>query len=97
MSPRSTNRPEYEQVVDTFRAALPDSLSHDVCEAIHPRRDQDAPLASSRSPQWASRRHYEDYLAWSTATGLTDEIGGLLTGPIPIEYFDDIVTVTWQI
>jgi quinol monooxygenase YgiN len=73
---------------------LPDRLNHDGCEAIHLRRDQDDPTRIVSFTQWASRRHYEDYLAWRTDAELTDEIGELLTEPISIAYFDDIVTVT---
>jgi hypothetical protein len=44
--------------------------------------------------QWATRQHYVDYLAWRTEMGMTDEIGGILTEPMSIEYFDDIVSLT---
>jgi quinol monooxygenase YgiN len=88
-------RPEHTgQVVDTLREALPDSLAHDGCEAIHLRRDQDNPTRIVSFTQWASRRHYQDYLAWRTDTGLKDEIGELLSEPISIAYFDDIVSLT---
>ena len=32
--------------------------------------------------QWATRRHYDEYLAWRTAAGLTGEIGQMLTEPM---------------
>ena len=44
--------------------------------------------------QWATRRHYEEYLAWRTEAGLTDEIGEMLTEPMSIRYFDEIITAT---
>ena len=88
-------RPEHtEQVLSTLRKVLPDSLVHDGCEAIHLRRDQDDRTRIVSFTQWASRRHYEHYLAWRTGTGMTSEIDELLTEPMSIEYFDDIVTVT---
>jgi quinol monooxygenase YgiN len=89
-------RPEHtEQVVSTLRKVLPDSLVHDGCVwAICLRRDQDDPTRIVSFTQWASRRDYEYYLAWRTGTGMTGEIGELLTEPMSIEYFDDIVTVT---
>jgi quinol monooxygenase YgiN len=87
-------RPEHtDQVVSALREALPHSLEHDGCEAIHLRRDQDDSTRIVSFTQWVSR-HYEDYLAWRTDTGLTDEIGELLTEPISIRYFDDIVSVS---
>jgi quinol monooxygenase YgiN len=86
--------PEHtERVVDTLCEALPASLEHDGCEAIHLRRAQDDPTRIVSFTQWASRRHYEEYLRWRTDTGLKDEIGDLLTKPISIEYFDDIVSL----
>jgi quinol monooxygenase YgiN len=64
------------------------------CEAIHLRRDQDDPTRIVSFTQWATRQHYVDYVAWRTETGLTDELGDMLTEPMSIEYFDDIVSVT---
>jgi quinol monooxygenase YgiN len=88
-------RPEStELLVNTLREVLPDSLSHDGCEAIFLRRDQDDPNHIVSFTQWASRHHYEEYLAWRTDSSLTDERGDLLTEPMSIEYFDEIITVT---
>ena len=39
-----------EQVVAALSEALPHSLQHEGCEAIHLRQDQDDPPTSSRSP-----------------------------------------------
>jgi quinol monooxygenase YgiN len=82
-----------EDVIAILSASMPDSLAHDGCEEIHLRRDQDDPARVVSFTQWASRRHYEDYLAWRTATGLTDEIRAMLTTPISVEYFDDLASV----
>jgi quinol monooxygenase YgiN len=87
-------RPEHTQaVVDTLSAALPHSLEHDGCEAIDLRRDQDDQTRLVSFTQWASRRDYENYLAWRTETGMTDEIDELLSEPLIIAYFDDIVSI----
>ena len=69
-------------------------IAHDGCEAIHLRRDQDDPTHIVSFTQWASRQHYVDYFAWRTEAGLTDELADMLTEPLSIEYFDDIVSVT---
>ena len=88
-------RPEHtNQVIDALREALPDSLQHNGCEAIHLRQEQDNPSNIVSFTQWASRRHYEEYLAWRTETGLTDEIDAMLTEPLIIGYFDDLVSIT---
>jgi hypothetical protein len=61
----------------------------------------DSPTPRTGQPQhivafarWATRQNYEDYLAWRTETGMTDEIDALLTEPLIIKYFDDLVSIT---
>ncbi|HZC11182.1 MAG TPA: antibiotic biosynthesis monooxygenase family protein [Mycobacterium sp.] len=87
-------RPEkVDEVIGMLTQALPDSFTHDGCEAIHLRRDQDDPTRIVSFTQWATRQHYVDYLAWRTEMGMTDEIGAMLTEPMAVEYFDDIVSL----
>jgi quinol monooxygenase YgiN len=82
------------QVIDALREALPHSLQHEGCEAIHLRQEQDNPSNIVSFTQWATRKHYEDYLAWRTETGMTDAIDAMLTEPLIIGYFDDLVSIT---
>ena len=68
-------RPEHtDEVITALSEALPHSLQHEGCEAIHLRQDQDDPTNIVSFTQWATRQNYEDYLAWRTETGMTDEI-----------------------
>ena len=83
-----------ERVVAALSEALPHSLQHEGCEAIHLRQDLDDPTNIVSFTQWASRQNYEDYLAWRTETGMTDKIDQLLTEPLSIKYFDDIGSLT---
>ena len=83
-----------DQVLAALREALPHSLQHEGCEAIRLRQDQDDPTNIVSFTQWASRQNYEDYLAWRTETGMTDEIDAMLTEPLIIGYFDDLVSIT---
>jgi quinol monooxygenase YgiN len=88
-------RAEYtNKVIDALREALPHSLQHEGCEAIHLRQEQDNPSNIVSFTQWATRKHYKDYLAWRTETGMTDEIDAMLTEPLIIGYFDDLVSIT---
>ena len=80
-----------EELVAALRQALPDSLAHDGCEAISLRRNQDDPTNIVSLTQWVSRRHYEEYLAWRTEAGLTDELGAMLIAPMSIRYFDEVI------
>jgi quinol monooxygenase YgiN len=82
-----------EELVTILSEALPDSLAHDGCEAISLRRNQDDATNIVSFTQWASRRHYDNYLAWRTEAGLTDEIGDMLVEPVSIRYFDEIIGV----
>ncbi len=82
-----------EELVSILCEVLPDSLAHEGCEAISLRRNQDDATNIFSFTQWASRRHYDDYLAWRTEAGLTDEIGDMLIEPMSIRYFDEIVGV----
>jgi quinol monooxygenase YgiN len=88
-------RPEHtEQVVAALSDALPHSFEHEGCEAIHLRRSQDDPTHIVSFTQWVHRRDYVNYLAWRTETGMTEDIEDMLTEPLIIEYFDDIVSLS---
>ncbi len=80
-----------EELVAALSSALPASLIHDGCQAISLRRNQDDPTNLVSFTQWESRRHYDEYLDWRTETGLTDELGAMLTEPMSIKYFDEII------
>jgi quinol monooxygenase YgiN len=83
-----------EDVITALREALPHSLEHEGCEAIHLRRSQDDPGHIVSFTQWGERQDYENYLGWRTETGMTDNIEDMLTEPLIIEYFDDVVSLT---
>ncbi len=72
MSPLS-RREHAEAVIAALSEALPHSLEHDGCEAIHLRRSQDDLSHVVSFTQWTRRQDYENYLAWRTETGMTDE------------------------
>jgi quinol monooxygenase YgiN len=82
-----------DSLIAALAEALPDSLSHDGCEAISLRRDQDDPNHVVSFTQWTTRKHYEDYLAWRTEQGMTDDVGEMLTEPMTITYFDEVIKV----
>jgi quinol monooxygenase YgiN len=43
-------------------------------------RTRTSPTTSSRHRRWASRRHYENYMAWRTKNGVTAQFNELLAG-----------------
>jgi quinol monooxygenase YgiN len=87
-------RPEHtNDVIIALSEALPHSLQHEGCEAIHLRQEQDDPTNIVSFTKWGTRQNYEDYLAWRTETGMTDDMEALLTKPLSVTYFDDIVSL----
>ncbi|MDT5002023.1 MAG: hypothetical protein QOK12_4128 [Mycobacterium sp.] len=83
-----------DDLVTILSELLRESITHSGCEAIHLRRDQDDRAHIVSFTQWTTRQHYVDYLESRTQTGVTDTISALLSEPMSIEYFDDIVSVT---
>jgi quinol monooxygenase YgiN len=69
---------------------LGESLKHQGCEAIRITRDQDNPDHVVAFTLWTERHHYDDYLAWRTARGFTGTFEAMLTGPLVINYYDEV-------
>jgi quinol monooxygenase YgiN len=40
--------------------------------------------------RWASRDHYQKYLAWRTETGAVNQLSAKLTAPPSIRYFEQV-------
>jgi quinol monooxygenase YgiN len=79
-----------DELVELLGQVLPDSLSHDGCEAISVQRNQDDRANVISLTQWATRGHYENYLAWRTETGSTATFDEMLTEPMSVRYFDEV-------
>jgi quinol monooxygenase YgiN len=75
------------QLVETMRALLPETRSKDGCQSVEVTtnlEDADKLLLVER---WASRQHYETYLAWRQQRGDIDQLAGLLDAPPSIRFF----------
>ena len=72
-----------------FGGLLPDTRGYDGCEGVTAHVDQDDPAKLVLLERWASRGHYERYLAWRSERGDLDSVGALAAGPPSIGYFDD--------
>lgn len=76
------------QLVETFRALLPDTRNKDGCQGVECTAnldDRDNLVLVSR---WTTRQHYENYLAWRQQRGDLDKLAAALAGPPSIRYFD---------
>jgi heme-degrading monooxygenase HmoA len=82
-----------DELVETLRRVLPATLEHGGCEEIRIWRDQDDPNAVISATRWQTRAHYEAYLAWRDGTGDTALFEAMLTAPMEIHYYDEIVTI----
>jgi quinol monooxygenase YgiN len=79
-----------DELVELLGQVVPDSLSHDGCQAISIQRNQDDSANVISLTQWATRGHYESYLAWRSETGYTDRFEAMLVHPMSIRYFDEV-------
>jgi quinol monooxygenase YgiN len=59
-------------------------------ESISIRRNQDDPVNVIGDTRWATRQHYDDYLAWCTRNGHAARFDQMLSEPMLIRYFDEI-------
>jgi quinol monooxygenase YgiN len=79
-----------EAVKDFLRKVLPDTRVREGCESVTIHQNQDDPARLMFCGQWATRPHYESYLAWRTETGALADLGALVIGD-PVWTFYDYV------
>ena len=73
-----------------FKEILPDTRAYEGYLDLKVYGNQDDKGNLILVEHWASRAHYEKYLAWRTETGLLDKLGSMLTGPPSIRYYDEV-------
>jgi quinol monooxygenase YgiN len=71
-----------------LRKVLPDTRGYAACITLHAIQNQDDPSTILIVEQWATRQHYEKYLAWRTESGVMNEFVDLMAGPTSIRFFD---------
>src|ERR1700730_12497858 len=76
------------QLVETFRALLPDISNKDGCQGVEVTTDLDNADNLVLLQRWATRKHYENYLAWRQQRGDVDKLAEASAGPPSIRYFD---------
>jgi quinol monooxygenase YgiN len=55
---------------------------------IEAHRNQDASGEFLILEKWASREHYERYIAWRRSTGTLDRLASICVRPMTVRYFD---------
>jgi quinol monooxygenase YgiN len=76
------------QLVEAFRAILPDTRKRDGCQRVEVTTNLDNSDNLVLVEHWATRQHYESYLAWRQQRGDLDQLAAALEGPPSIRYFD---------
>ena len=83
---RSVVQPDKVAAVKEFlQKALPDTRVREGSEGVTVHQNQDDPTSWLILTQWASRAHYEGYLAWRVEMGTLAE---MLVGEPTITYYD---------
>jgi quinol monooxygenase YgiN len=76
------------QLVENLRALLPDTRNKDGCQGVEVTTNLDDADNLVLVERWATRKHYENYLAWRQQRGDLDKFTAELAGPPSIRYFD---------
>jgi len=76
------------QLLETFRALLPNTRNKDGCQGVEVTTNLDNADNLVLVERWATRKHYENYLAWRQQRGDIDKLAQALAGPPSIRYFD---------
>jgi quinol monooxygenase YgiN len=62
------------QLVETFRALLPDTRNKDGCQGVEVTINLDDADNLVLVERWETRKHYENYLAWRQQRGDLDKL-----------------------
>src|SRR4051794_22897974 len=81
---------QVDAVKDFFRTVLPDTRGYEGFESLTMHQNDDDPTSFLVWEQWASRPHYESYLAWRTETGVLDKLLAMLPEPPSIRFFNHV-------
>ena len=79
-----------EQLKAFLKADLPDTRQFEGCQAVSIFQDEDVPSSIVVWGTWASRGHFEKYLAWRTASGDLAALGAMLAEPPAVSYLDPV-------
>lgn len=76
------------ELVETFRAVLPDTRAYEGFLDIVVHQNQDDPDNLAIVEKWVSKAAYEKYLGWREETGVLAQLVEALAGPPSIRYYD---------
>jgi quinol monooxygenase YgiN len=79
-----------EALKGMFKQILPDTRAYDGCQGVDVYGNLDTSTNLVLHERWASRQHYERYLAWRTETGALTQLGQQLTAQPSIRYYEQV-------
>ena len=68
------------ELLETFRTLLADTRNKDGCQSVEVATNLDNSDNLVLVEHWATRQHYENYLAWRQQRGDLDKLAGALGG-----------------
>jgi quinol monooxygenase YgiN len=78
------------EVKAMLKEVLPDTRAYAGCQGIDIYGNLDDTGNLVFYERWASRDHYQKYLAWRTETGAVEKLSAKLTGPPNIRYYERV-------
>jgi quinol monooxygenase YgiN len=81
---------QVDDIKKFLRSELPDTRAYDGFESLTMHQSDDDPTRFLFWEQWASRPHYEAYLAWRTETGVMNQFLDMLMDPPTIRVFNHV-------
>ena len=70
-----------QELKDAFKAILPDTRAYDGFEAVYVAQNVEDENSVVLMEHWASKEHFEKYIAWRTETGVVDQLMSMVTQP----------------
>ena len=84
-------KPESANDLNQFmKENLPDTRAYDGCLGIKVHSGQDDPNNVVVVQHWASKEHFEKYVAWRTETGFLDKWIAMLNGEPSVRYYNEV-------
>lgn len=81
---------QVDAVKKFLRAVLPDTRAYEGFESLTVHQNDDDPTKFLVWEQWATRPHYETYLAWRQESGALGELANMLDGEPSIRFFNHV-------
>ena len=78
-----------QELKDSLEVLLPSTRAYDGAEAIQLTQDVEDENHIVFVEYWASKEHFEKYMAWRTETGVLDQLMGMVTQPPKITILND--------